>query len=225
MISINEPKRDKKKSGPMRRVKHWLSALSLTGKIAVAVIAVFLAFGFTVLGQGLYIKAKAELAQVMLETAWSRTLAGETISKPWPWADMWPVARLEVPRLGESAIVLNSASGESMAFGPGHVSLTPMPGRGGTSVIAAHRDTHFEFLKDVKIGDQLHLTLTDGSVNRYEVKSFEVVDAEASGIEPHLQGSSKLALVTCWPFGAAQRGPLRYVVHSELRSFRTAQMR
>lgn len=199
----------------MRRVQRWLARLSITERIAVGVITFFVIFGVSFLGQGLYIKAKAELAQVLLEQAWSRTLSGAPASKPWPWADMWPIAKLNVPRLGRSAIVLNGASGEAMAFGPGHVSATPMPGRSGTSVIAAHRDTHFAFLQHVRKQDVVRITLADGQTRKYRVKGFEVVDAQASGIEAHSPGSSKLALVTCWPFGAMRSGPLRYVVHAE----------
>jgi len=38
--------------------------------------------------------------------------------KPWPWADKSSVARLSVPRLGNDRIVLNTGSGQAMAFGP-----------------------------------------------------------------------------------------------------------
>lgn len=212
---------------PLVRLRQALTRLSLTERIAVAVIAFFVLAGVTLLGQGLYIKAKAGLAQVLLERAWSRTLAGETQAKPWPWADMWPVARLEAPRLGRSAIVLSSASGEAMAFGPGHMRATPLPGRGGTAVFSAHRDTHFAFLKHVQADDALKVTLADGTAYKYTVKGFSVVEADASGIEAHQPGPSRLALVTCWPFGAVQGGPLRYVVHAEAAPVptRTAQMR
>jgi sortase A len=57
------------------------------------------------LGQGAYIYAKAQLAQVLLERAWQRALAGEAAPKPWPWADTWPVARLEAPALGVDLFV------------------------------------------------------------------------------------------------------------------------
>ncbi len=52
------------------------------------------------LAGGLWIDAKALLAQRLISVAWERTLiAGEAGVKPWPWADTWPVARLQVPRL------------------------------------------------------------------------------------------------------------------------------
>lgn len=162
-------------------------------------------------GQGVYINAKAQLAQVLLENAWEDTKRTGTHVKAWGWADTWPVARVTAPRVGGDAIVLAGASGEALAFGPGHLANTPAPGTRGTSVIAAHRDTHFEFLKDVEIGDAVLLEALDGTRHTYIVDELKVVRAEASGIDPQ-EGGKRLALVTCFPFGTTEQGPLRYVV-------------
>src|ERR671935_841939 len=109
--------------------------------------------GLILFGQGAYIHAKALLAQVLLERAFAQTIATGRETKPWSWADTWPVARIEVKRLGERAIVLAGSSGQALAFGPGHVERTANAGERGVAVYAAHRDTHFHFLKDIVIGD------------------------------------------------------------------------
>src|SRR5436189_260542 len=75
--------------------------------------------GLTLFAQGTYIHAKAWLAQVLLERAFAQTIATGRDSKPWSWADTWPVARIEVRRIGASAIVLSGSSGQALAFGPG----------------------------------------------------------------------------------------------------------
>jgi len=80
------------------------------------------------LGQGSYIQAKAWLAQVLIKQAWARTLEGEAQAKPWPWADTWPVARITVPGRDIERFVLAGANGRTIAFGPGHVFGTPLPG-------------------------------------------------------------------------------------------------
>ena len=67
--------------------------------------------GLWFIGQGSYIHAKAMVAQLLLESAWTETLSGNKEVKPWPWADTWPVARLRAPTLGISRIVLAGASG------------------------------------------------------------------------------------------------------------------
>ena len=114
--------------------------------------ALLLVLGAWQLSDGLYIQAKAWLAQELIERAWTRTLAGEQRAKPWPWADTWPVARLVVPRLGVERYVLEGAYGASLAFGPGHASFTPKPGEAGNSMIGGHRDTHLAFLGQLDPG-------------------------------------------------------------------------
>jgi sortase A len=170
--------------------------------------------GSALVASALYIPAKAALAQVLLERAWARTQAGESGVRPWPWADITPVAVLEVPRLGERSIVLEGASGQAMAFGPGHMINTPPIGARGTSVIAAHRDTQFNYLRDVKNGDRVLVETADGTHSAFRVVETRVVRADASGIDPGEGGptGARLALVTCYPFNGVLHGPLRYVV-------------
>src|SRR3954466_13027222 len=134
-------------------------------------------------GQGAYIHAKALLAQVLLERAFNTTLATGHLTKPWSWADTWPVARIEGKRIHARAIVLSGSSGQALAFGPGHVELTPDAGERGVAVYSAHRDTHFRFLKDVAIGDEIVITRSDGNVFRYRADGKSVVRFDASGID------------------------------------------
>ena len=125
-------------------------------------------------GRGAWVQAKAWLAQELIAHAWSRTLNGEKEVKPWPWADTWPVARLSVPALGIERYVLEGASGN--AFGPGHLSATPVPGDTGNSVIGGHRDTHLAFLRHVRPGDALEIERADGKRVVYRVLDANVLD-------------------------------------------------
>jgi sortase A len=179
--------------------------------------ALAIGIGLVHLGMALFIPAKAVVAQVLLDRAWDRTLAGEPAAKPWPWADTWPVARIDVPRLEKAAVVLEGASGQAMAFGPGYMTNTAEIGGAGTAIVAAHRDTHFAFLKDLKKGDAVRVTLRDGETFTFVVSGTRIVHAAASGIDPDVgEGSaSTLALVTCYPFDAIGRGDMRYVVFAE----------
>src|SRR5437868_12176743 len=123
--------------------------------------------GLILFGQGAWIHAKALLAQVLLERAFTETIATGRDTKPWSWADTWPVARIEVKRIGASAIVLAGSSGQALAFGPGHIESTADAGERGVAVYSAHRDTHFRFLTDVWIGDAIEVMLRDGMDFRY----------------------------------------------------------
>jgi sortase A len=181
----------------------------------VIITAAAVAFaGLVLLGQGGWIYAKAAVAQILLEHAFAQTLATGREVKPWSWADTWPVVRIEVPRLHRSVIVLHGSSGQALAFGAGHVELTPEAGEPGTAVYSAHRDTHFAFLADIRIGDEIRVRRRDGAVARFSVKETAVVRWDASGIDPFAPGRN-LVLTTCWPLHAKTAGPLRYLVYAE----------
>src|SRR5258705_8241522 len=180
----------------------------------IATLALALA-GLVLFGQGAYIHAKALVAQVLLERAFTGTIASGRATKPWSWADAWPVARIEVERLHASTIVLAGSSGQALAFGPGHVERTPDAGERGVAVYSAHRDTHFAFLKNVVVGDEIDVTRHDGRTFSYRVDTTSVVRFDASGIDPLADGH-ELVLSTCWPFDALTQGPERYLVHATM---------
>ncbi len=174
-------------------------------------VIALLVCGLWFIGQGSYIHTKAVLAQILLETSWSKTLNGQKKVKPWPWADTWPVARLSAPDYGISHIVLAGASGSSLAFGPGYLFGSTAPGATGNIVISGHRDTHFYFLKDLKVGDYLqlqsyHITKT------YRITNIVIIDKRITDVIP-TDLENKLLLITCYPFDAITAGgPLRYIV-------------
>lgn len=171
--------------------------------------------GSLLIGNGVWIHLKAAIAQHLLERAFSETIVTGHPVKPWPWADIWPVARIEVPRLKQNVVALEGASGQALAFGPGHLANTSAPGDEGTSVFAAHRDTQFAFLGKLVKGDLIAVTDAHGAIFRYRVTGTRIVHWNASGIDPAAPGRH-LALTTCWPFNALLHGPLRYVVYAQL---------
>jgi sortase A len=184
-------------------------------RLSVATAAVLALSGLWLIGDALYIRAKAALAQMLLNRAFAAEIAAGTVVKPWPWADTWPAARIEVPRLKARAIVLAGGSGQALAFGPGHLERTPDAGEPGTAVYAAHRDTHFAFLGQIEAGDEIVVTRRDRATVRFRVTGTQVVRWDSSGIDPAAPGRH-LALVTCWPLDSALPGPLRLVVDADL---------
>jgi sortase A len=175
-----------------------------------------LSFGFWQLGHGAYIPAKAWLAQALMQRAWDRSAAGDIQARPWPWADTWPVARLTAKSGAVDLIVLAGGSGRTLAFGPGHLSASALPGETGNAVIAGHRDTHFQFLKDVRRGELFHVESGNGSQHLYEVVELEIVDSRKASILLDTN-AAVLSLVTCYPFDARTAGgPLRYVVTARM---------
>jgi sortase A len=183
-------------------------------KPAIAAV-VLVAVGSVPLARGAWLYAKAALAQVLLEEAWQETVGSGRATRPWPWADTFPVARLEVPRLDEAAIVLAGGTGRTMAFGPGHLDGSARPGGAGNCVLSGHRDTHFAFLEHLHRGDQILLEDGNGRVHRYSVVESAVVDEEQTWVADGTDGRV-LTLVTCYPFrSTVAGGSLRYVVWAE----------
>ena len=167
------------------------------------------------LGQGAYIQAKAVLAQHLLERAWERAERGSDRPRPWSWADTWPLARLRVARLGVDQIILAGASGRSLAFAPGHVSGTALPGAPGNTVISGHRDTHFRFLGRLRPGDRVRLELPGSQDRVYRVVTQSVQHQDDLSILAE-STDDRLTLLTCYPFDAlVPGGPLRFVVIAE----------
>ena len=179
------------------------------------VVLALVVLGLALIGKGLYIHAKARLAQALIAHAWAASRDRGAPVRPWPWADTYPIARLRVPAHDIDLYVLEGDSGRSLAFGPGHMSRTALPGQAGNAVISAHRDTHFAFLKDLRIGDELEIELADASTRRYRIGEMAVVNQRDMAITEDSR-VPMLTLVTCYPFDAVvPGGPLRYVVSAE----------
>ncbi len=167
------------------------------------------------LAVGIWIPFKALVAQEMLELAWAESQARQKPVKPWPWADTWPVARLTLDDARQSLIVLQGGHGESLAFGPGQV-FGDMNGK-GPMVIAGHRDTHFQNLRNLAPGSQLRLQDRQGQWRVYRVNQTRVVDSRHQQINTATLSNDSLLLVTCYPFnGYDSRGPLRFVVEAQV---------
>jgi sortase A len=170
--------------------------------------------GGLIAAQAAWIPAKAQVAQVLMSNAWERQLETGDPARPWPWADFTPAARLEFPSLGRSVLAVTDAGGEGMAFGPIQMAAAVKAGERGVAVFAAHRDTHFAFLGDLKTGDAVVVETPEGP-RQFRVTGSEVVNWDQSGIVAHDGGRPRIALATCWPLDGKTQGPLRYVVWAE----------
>jgi sortase A len=182
-------------------------------RLAVATLAMGLAaFGVWQVAEGSWIHAKALLAQHLIARSWSEARASGLPRRPWPGADMRPVARLTMPGHGVDLFVLDGVSSRALAFGPAHVGGTAAPGTWGNTVIVAHRDTHFAFLRNVAPDDEIDIEGARGPAARYRVREVAVVDQGESRLLDAAD-SAQLTLITCYPFDAVLPGTrLRYVV-------------
>lgn len=169
-----------------------------------AVLLGLLSLALLQLGSGTWLLLKAELAQVLIQRSWQAGVP----SRPWPWADTWPVARLQLSEDADSLYVLADSGGEGLAFGPTLLSMQ----HAQATVIAGHRDTHFTGLEDLELGGQVRLQRLGGETRSYLVESIHVVDSRHARL---IGNPGELLLVSCYPFNAMDPGgPLRYVVRA-----------
>ena len=171
--------------------------------------------GLSLTGKATYIHAKAGLAKYLLRSSWQETMEKGDAVKPWAWADTWPVARMIVPEHEIDLVVLEGDSGNVLAFGPGHMTLSSLPGQPGNSIISGHRDTSFRFLERVRVGDRITVQTKEGSMVPFKVIATQVIDEAV--LDMNIETDMPLlTLVTCYPFDAVvPGGSERYLVFAE----------
>lgn len=198
--------------------------MSGRGLLAAASLALCLGGMATVTG-GVAVPVKARLAQATLERTFEQRLTEHRAvrlgaeGRREPRAALTlpatgPVARITVGRLGVKEFVLaGEASHEQLAQGP--TLLKAATAASPVTVLAAHRDTHFRFIRDLREGDEMTLQFVTGDRQRYRVVRFETVrwNAFAYPLDP---ARPLLALTTCFPFGGTEYGgPWRRVAWAE----------
>ncbi len=166
-----------------------------------------------------YLYVKANAAQFLLEKAWASALIEQRPVKPWSWADTTTAAQLTYTlhdgRTLEKLIVLDNASGEAMAFGPGLVAGELHNAHRNTIVLGGHRDTHLAFLEFADTSTVFELQTSNGQTHQYRFDGSDVVDSSRHQLQV-ATNTPGLVLITCYPFNALQTGgPLRMVVRAK----------
>lgn len=180
-------------------------------RCAVFLAGVLAALGLWRVGESTVVLAKAWLAPILIEQSWVKAETGGQgdVLRPWPWADMVPVAKLRFPNAGVERIALSGGSGSAMAFGPTLIPQAPLPAFFG------HRDTHFTLLRDLEIGDTVEWQVAGEAPRRYRILEAAIMHKDRMRV-PTAPDGRMIALVTCWPFDSVKAdGPMRYVVLAE----------
>ncbi len=122
------------------------------------------------------------------------------------------VGRIDIPRLDLSVIVFEGTSDDTLARGVGHLRGTAAPGQLGNLVLAAHRDTYFRSLRDIRQGDRITVKAPDGDY-QYSVDSTAIVQpTQTEVLRP--SDDATLTLITCYPFNYIGSAPERFIVHA-----------
>jgi len=141
------------------------------------------------------------------------TSRNQILAKPRP-GDI--VGRIEIPCIHVSVIVLEGSDSRILRVAAGHVPGTALPGTIGNVGIAAHRDTFFRPLSEIRPNDMITLTSLHG-IFRYRVDSMEIVDPNDVQVL-HRTKDAELTLVTCYPFYYVGSAPKRFIVHARQES-------
>jgi sortase A len=123
------------------------------------------------------------------------------------------IGRIEIPRLGLSAMVIEGTSGRTLRRAVGHIPGTALPGQPGNVGISGHRDTFFRPLRNIQRNDIITLTTLFGEY-RYRVVSTRIVGPSNVAVLD-ANGNEILTLVTCYPFYFVGSAPNRFIVRAE----------
>lgn len=126
------------------------------------------------------------------------------------------VGRLEIPRIGVSVMVVEGVGYGDLKRAAGHIPGTALPWQGGNVGIAAHRDTFFRPLQEIRANDTIQIKTLNGEY-RYRVISTQVVKPSDVQVLNPSRGDV-LTLVTCYPFYYIGAAPERFIVRAERSS-------
>jgi len=157
-----------------------------------------------------FLFASADIRQRYEMVKFDRALTQPPRFRTAPVLPGGPIAKLNIPSVGISAIILEGVDDRTLDVAPGHIPGTALPGENGNVGIAAHRDTFFRKLQTIRDGDLVTLTTFEG-VYHYKVESTEVVEPTRTDVLAP-SGSPTLTLVTCYPFHMVGPAPKRYIV-------------
>ena len=154
-----------------------------------------------------------ELARLTAEPSDSGVTPAAPPAKAKPETMPGLIGRLEVTRLGVSAIVIEGVSDANLRHAVGHIPGTALPGEPGNSGIAGHRDSFFRPLQNIRLNDIVTVGTMNGEL-RYRVVSTRIVSPDETSV---LEGGQDevLTLVTCYPFYYVGAAPERFIVRAQ----------
>ena len=142
------------------------------------------------------------------------------------------LGRVEISRLKLSAMVREGVDAKTLSIAVGHVPSTALPGQVGNFAIAAHRDTLFRALQNIRDGDEVTFQSPEGTYTYQVIGTAIVRPSDVSVLRPdgggvivpaNGQAAEKtpeklLTMITCYPFYYVGSAPQRFIVEARLMS-------
>jgi sortase A len=191
----------------IRRVLRWAERLFLVvGAICVAWVLE------TTLRATIYqLYAKSELDHVAARELPADAWRPSILEPPSP--DDSLIGVLTIPSVNLSVAIVEGDDDQALRIAAGHLADTPLPWDEGNSAFAGHRDTFFNPLQDLRVGDEMSLATRHGTF-RYRVVVVTIVAPDdLSVLGP--TGNVSLTLITCYPFSYLGPAPQRFIVQAD----------
>ncbi len=161
-------------------------------------------------GRHLDLQVKAPAARV--QSAEGNPVTGKSTNARLSLKTDSLIGKLKIDRLGISVVVLEGDEDGTLRIAAGHVPDTALPGQSGNVGIAAHRDTFFRPLRNIRDDDIITLETPEGTY-QYKVQATWIVDPDhVEVLDPTPYPS--LTLVTCYPFYYIGNAPHRFIVRA-----------
>src|SRR5262245_13329864 len=126
------------------------------------------------------------------------------------------VGRIEIPRLGVSAVIRAGSDARTLRLAVGYIPGTGLPGEPGNFGLAGHRDTFFRKLRDINPDDEIRIVTGDGVFSYHVQRTSIVMPQDVSVLDP--TNYPALTLVTCYPFNYIGSAPKRFIVRAALHT-------
>lgn len=120
---------------------------------------------------------------------------------------------LKIPRLKQELPIIHGVGDEELNKGVGHYPGTAFPGENDQVVLSGHRDTVFQELGQLDVGDEFIIELPYGNFE-YIFTDVQIVDADDRTVIVSTAPNEVLLLTTCYPFRYVGNAPQRYIIHA-----------
>ena len=113
---------------------------------------------------------------------------------------------------GKNISVAGNVEASTLDKAPGWLPTSAKPGKEGVCVVYGHRNrNHLLVLKDIDYGDEILVTMPNGTTYTYIVEQTEILDGDQEMRIPVIEGKH-LILMTCYPFYYSGHAPKQFVV-------------
>jgi sortase A len=124
------------------------------------------------------------------------------------------IGNLTIPALKQIIPIIHGTDEDELKKGIGHFSQSVLPGENNNSVLSGHRDTVFQKLGELKIGDKLIVDTSAGTFS-YEISNIQIVPKDDKTIIAPTD-HAVLTVTTCYPFRFIGAAPDRYILTADL---------